>query len=244
MKKKEWFASWFDTPFYHILYQNRDFDEAGRFIDCLLDNLKPKSEAEILDLACGKGRHAYFMAEKGFRVEGVDLSPDSIRSAKKHFRLDNLDFNVLDMRDKYKESQFDYVFNFFTSFGYFDSLDDNKRVIDGMSYNLKAGGTLVIDFMNAKKAIANLISEEVKALNAIIFDIKRKVENDTIIKDIQFSYKEEYHYQEKVQALVLDDFKALIEHTDLKLQNVYGDYQLNSFDEESSDRLIMVFNKQ
>ena len=244
MKNKEWFASWFNTPFYHILYQHRDFDEAEKFIDCLMDKLDPLAHSTILDLACGKGRHAYYLAKKGYKVKGVDLSSESIDSAKRDFRLENLSFCVHDMRLDMQDERFDYVFNFFTSFGYFDSLEDNKKVIEVMSNSLNSGGMLVIDFLNAVKAAQNIVSEEAKELNNISFEIERKLESNILVKDIRFHHnKEDYHYQEKVQALRLGDFKSLIKNTELYLLEIYGDYALNAFDETNSDRLIMVFKK-
>ena len=244
MKNKEWFASWFNTPFYHILYQHRDFDEAEKFIDCLMDKLGPLDNSTLLDLACGKGRHAYYLAKKGYKVKGVDLSSESIDSAQRDFRLENLSFCVHDMRLDMHDERFDYVFNFFTSFGYFDTLEDNKKVIEVMSNSLNSGGTLVIDFLNAVKAVQNIVSEEAKELNNISFEIERKLESKVLVKDIRFKHmNEEYHYQEKVQALRLSDFQSLIKNTDLSLQEIFGDYALNDFDETNSDRLIMVFKK-
>ena len=66
-ENKQWFELWFDSPFYHILYKNRNQDEANQFIDNIIEHLKIKN-VSILDMACGKGRHAYHLAEKGFTV--------------------------------------------------------------------------------------------------------------------------------------------------------------------------------
>jgi len=53
---ENWYASWFDTPYYHILYKDRDYDEAQAFMDNLTHYLNLPEESKILDLACGKGR--------------------------------------------------------------------------------------------------------------------------------------------------------------------------------------------
>ncbi len=86
--KKEWFASWFDSPFYHILYKNRDDEEAQQFISNLIQHIHLKKNAKVMDLACGKGRHARMLHQEGLRVLGVDLSPNSISAAKKLSRMD------------------------------------------------------------------------------------------------------------------------------------------------------------
>src|SRR5690554_6977454 len=90
LKKEEWFKTWFDTSYYHILYQNRDFEEAERFITNLLDYLKLPGSANCLDLACGKGRHAVYLNKKGLKVTGLDLSENSISEAdRKSTRLNS-----------------------------------------------------------------------------------------------------------------------------------------------------------
>src|SRR5690554_6600617 len=127
-QKAEWFETWFDTPYYHILYQNRDFSEAEKFINNLLDYLKLPKDANCLDLACGKGRHSVFLNKKGLQVTGVDLSENSIQEAKP-FENETLKFDTHDMREVYKKNTYDIVFNLFTSFGYFDSSEDNLKVL-------------------------------------------------------------------------------------------------------------------
>ena len=152
-----WFATWFDSPYYHLLYKNRDEKEAQVFIDNLIEKLQLKKGSKLIDIACGKGRHATYFNKKGMNVVGVDLSPNSIASAKQN-ENNNLQFSVHDMREVYKENHFDIVTNLFTSFGYFENKDDEQKAINAMAENLKTDGVLIIDFMNIKKVIANLIS--------------------------------------------------------------------------------------
>ncbi|MEN8885269.1 MAG: methyltransferase domain-containing protein, partial [Winogradskyella sp.] len=79
--KKQWFASWFDTPYYHILYKDRDYSEAQVFMDNLTNYLNIPNGGKILDLACGKGRHSVYLNKLGYNVTGVDLSEKSITHA-------------------------------------------------------------------------------------------------------------------------------------------------------------------
>ena len=112
-----WYRHWFDADFYHQLYGNRNETEAAAFIDALLTELAPEPASIMLDLGCGKGRHSRHLAMKGFRVLGMDLSAASIRAAKK-YNSHRLNFIRQDMREPFGNQCFDYVFNFFTSFGY------------------------------------------------------------------------------------------------------------------------------
>lgn len=240
---KTWFAEWFDTNYYHILYQHRNEEEAKQFIAKLISHLKVPKGSRCLDLACGKGRHAKFLSEHGLNVTGLDLSPNSIESAKQ-FENKNLIFDVHDMRLKYGSHKFDYIFNLFTSFGYFNSNSDNIKVLKAIEDMLLPNGIAVIDFMNAEKVIKKLVSSEQKELNDIQFNITRRYDNQHIFKDIKFTDQgESYHFTERVQALKKSDFIEILKHTNLELVRVYGDYQLNDFEENSSDRLILILQK-
>ena len=110
-----WFATWFNSPYYHILYKHRNLAEAAQFIDNLIGYLQPDQGTTMLDLACGRGRHSLYLCQKGYTVTGVDLSPANIRKAQT-IQCGNLDFAVHDMRKVFRPGYFDYVFNFFTSF--------------------------------------------------------------------------------------------------------------------------------
>ena len=239
----EWFETWFDSEYYHKLYKNRDDDEAEQFITNLITNLQLDLKSNILDLACGKGRHSIFLNKIGFKTMGVDLSPKSIAFAKK-FNNANLRFEVRDMRESFCENQFDAIFNLFTSFGYFESKTENIKVLKAIESMLKKNGVFVIDFMNTNKVIRNLVNEETKFIDQINFRLKRAYENGNIVKTIDFTDKEkDFHFTEKVQALFPEDFQSLISQTNLKIDSIFGDYNLNPFDREVSDRLIIVGRK-
>ncbi|HIL66534.1 MAG TPA: class I SAM-dependent methyltransferase, partial [Flavobacteriales bacterium] len=170
-----WFVHWFDSPYYHTLYKNRDEKEAQAFIDNLVQHLQITKGSKLIDIACGKGRHATYFNSLGLDVVGVDLSPNSIASATKNANA-TLQFSVHDMREVYQENSFDVVTNLFTSFGYFEENTDEQKAINAMASNLKSEGVLIIDFMNVKKVIANLVASEQKTIDGITFDISRKIE--------------------------------------------------------------------
>jgi SAM-dependent methyltransferase len=236
----EWFTSWFDTPYYHILYKDRDDTEAHAFMDTLTNYLNIPERGTVLDLACGKGRHARYLNKIGFVVTGVDLSENSINFAKQ-FENHNLKFDVHDMSKPYSK-QFDAVFNLFTSFGYFDNNGDNLSTIKAIKADLNDFGFGVIDFMNSDFVIDNLVAEEVKIVDDIVFNLKRFVEDDFIVKDISFSVDgKNYNFQERVKALTLTDFISMFEAASVFLLDVFGDYKLRKFNAKTSERLIMIF---
>ncbi|WP_121665614.1 class I SAM-dependent methyltransferase [Mesonia aquimarina] len=235
-----WYASWFDTDFYHILYRDRGYQEAQDFMQNLVDFLQLEKKAKLLDLACGKGRHSIYLHKLGYNVTGVDLSKNSIAEAKTHEKQ-GLDFQVHDMCKPLPE-KFDAVFNLFTSFGYFEKEESNLNTIKAIKQELKPNGFGVIDFMNVEKVITNLVPEETKSVKGIDFNISRWVENGFIFKRIQFEAEGDQHdYIERVKALRLEDFKDYFKKAGINLKHTLGDYDLHEFDEKKSDRLILIF---
>jgi SAM-dependent methyltransferase len=239
-KTENWFASWFDTPYYHILYKDRNYREAQIFMDNLTHYLNLPEHAKVLDLACGKGRHSIYLNQLGFTVLGVDLSENSIEIASKNAN-ETLHFQIHDMREPFEE-QFDAVFNLFTSFGYFDNDEDNLKTLIAIKESLSDYGFAVIDFMNVPFVLDNLIAEETKTVDEIDFHLKRYLKDGFIIKEIDFEDKgEKFHYEEKVRALTLDDFTKMMDEAGIYLLDTFGDYKLKKYHKNTSERLIMIF---
>jgi SAM-dependent methyltransferase len=242
--QKEWFENWFDSKFYPILYDERDVEEASRFVKYLVTHLQIPQSSKIVDIACGEGRFADQLASYGHQVVGLDLSESRIAKAKE-LEQERLHFYVHDMRFPFYINYFDFAFNFFTSFGYFDTARDNHMAAHAFAASLKKGGILVIDYFNEKVVEKGLVPEDTIEKGGYTFYIRRFIQNGKIIKDISVADDDgcEHHYQERVSAFVLNDFETLFAKEGMRLKNHYGDYNLQAFEEETSPRLIMIFEK-
>lgn len=242
--QKEWFSSWFDTPYYHILYKNRDYSEASLFIDHITRFLNLKPNAVCWDLCCGKGRHSIYLNQKGYKVIGTDLSEQSIMEANKSAN-DNLQFYQHDMRKLFKTNYFDTVFNLFTSFGYFDRREDDLHVFDSVQKSLVPNGLFVFDYLNADYVKNILIGNENKTMDGITFNVSKKIENNTVIKNIDFTDKGQvFHFEERVKLFDKTYFESLAKECSLRLIHTFGNYQLEEFNENTSPRLILVLQKK
>ena len=240
---KNWFESWFDTKYYHILYRDRDENEAKFFMQNISKNLNINSSHKLLDLACGKGRHAMFLNSLGYDVVGVDLSKASIESAKQT-ENERLKFFTHDMRLPMHDHQFDFVFNLFTSIGYFENEQDNIKTLQSVHSYLNPNGVLVIDFLNEHKVRRELEPYTLKSIDGIDFHIEKSIVNGIIEKKITFTDQEKsYCFEEKVHALTLDNFKSYCEAARFEIIKYSGDYHLSDFDIENSDRLIIFAKK-
>lgn len=238
-KEKEWFENWFDTSFYHILYDYRNDDEAKLFMSNLIGFLNLSQGDKILDLPCGKGRHSLFLNSQGFDATGADLSANSIMHAKQ-FQKEGLSFEIHDMRNPLN-GKYDSIFNLFTSFGYFNQESTNIKVLENFKNALNKNGHIVVDFLNLHKVVNTLIPEQVIRKKGVDFLIKKRVTESFIIKEIDVTENGEvHHYMEKVQALDLIKMKQFAQAAGLEIKHVFGDYELKPFDAQNSDRLILI----
>ena len=240
---KKWFQNWFSSPYYHILYHQRNDEEAEFFIDNLCTFLKPAENFRLLDIACGRGRHSVYLNKKGFDVTGIDLSNASIKFAQQ-FENENLQFYVHDMRNSFYINYFNIAFNLFTSFGYFETEKDHLKALRAFNKSLKRSGILVLDYFNSEKIVQNLAHQEVKQVDGIAFYITKKVANGNIIKSISFEHKSKnFSFKEEVKAFSKSDFERMFEKSGFKVLKHFGDYALNPFNEIKSDRLIFICQK-
>lgn len=237
--EKDWFTSWFDTPYYHILYKDRNDAEAQLFMRNITQFLQLPNSNHIVDLPCGKGRHSIFLNSLGYQITGGDLSKNNIDFAKK-FETETLRFEVWDMRQPF-ENTYDAVFNLFTSFGYFSDDTDDVLVLQNMKDGLKKNGVLVLDFLNVNKLQTSLVKEEVKVVDSITFNIKREISDGFVLKHISFfADGKRRTFTERVKLLDLKKFKIYFAKVGLEVTHIFGDYSLNKFDKNTSSRLIFV----
>ncbi len=241
--KREWFAEWFDSPYYHTLYKNRDEDEARRVLDNFLRALNLPAGARVLDLACGKGRHARYLAEKGFDVTGLDISAGSISFARQ-FEHERLAFYQHDMRQAFRVNYFDAVVNFFTSFGYFQDDRDHVLTLKNVWKNLRPGGLLLIDYFNSDWVRLHLVHQEQKEVDGIPFDIRKSIRGGHVHKSIEFvTGGRRFVYRERVRLFSLTDFESLLRASGMQLRTAFGSYELEAFDPKTSKRLVIIAEK-
>ncbi|HTL09872.1 MAG TPA: class I SAM-dependent methyltransferase [Chitinophagaceae bacterium] len=241
----EWFRDWFNTSYYHQLYFNRDETEAAAFIHRLLNYLKPDPDALLIDVACGRGRHAKMLAQHGYSVTGIDLSAENI-SVAKAFETEKLQFFQHDMRLPFWINFFDYAFNFFTSFGYFRTEREHYNAVRTIAQSLHPGGTLMMDYLNVHYAEDHLVHKSEKEIDGVNFFLTKWYDESYFYKKILVEderLEAPLEFTEKVAKFSLGDFNDMFAFHDLQLQEVFGNYQLGSYDVKKSPRLIMIARK-
>lgn len=240
----QWFEEWFDTPYYHILYNNHDYQEAENFLDLLTAFLKLNPHSKIIDLACGKGRHSVYLNKLGYQVLGLDLSKQSI-TYDQQFENDTLKFLVHDMRNRIETEPVDAVFNLFTSFGYFETEEEDKSVFRSVAEALKPDGYFVLDFLNAEFVKNAIVPHSSVNKGNIDFNIKKHIENDYVVKEIDFEDKgQQFHFFERVKLTSPEKILQYAHEFGFELVKRWGNYQLEDFESQSSQRCINLFRKK
>lgn len=246
VEPQAWYRDWFNSPYYHMLYFQRDAQEAAAFIDRLIEKLAPPSDSKMLDVACGRGRHSIYLASKGYFVTGIDLSPESIAHASA-FAHERLEFFIHDMRLPFRINYYDYAFNFFTSFGYFRTRREHDNAIRTIAQALKKDGTFVMDYLNAHYVENHLQYRSETTCNGVQFLITRWLDETHFYKKIVVEDEANLHepltFTEKVAKFTLGDFNDMFAYHGLQIQEVFGSYLFDTYDVNESPRLIMIARK-
>lgn len=245
---KQWFETWFDSPYYPVLYRHRDENEAAAFLDLLIAHLQIPVQTRVLDVACGRGRHALHLHRRGFRVTGFDLSEMSIREASKH-EAEGLHFEVRDMRIPFEKPEWDLVLNLFTSFGYSDSDEDSLLAMRAMASALVPGGTMVLDYLepgsvhvpdDLEKSVP-----EIEVAGAYRFEIRKFRDSRFVYKDIRVQDGDKVlQFREKVRLFTRDEMLDMAQKSGLELREMFGDYQLNPWTENSHRQIYRFYKPQ
>ncbi|MDP2385933.1 MAG: class I SAM-dependent methyltransferase [Bacteroidota bacterium] len=242
-EKNKWFETWFDTPYYHTLYFKRDTKEAEGFISTLVKHLKPVPDSKCWDLACGKGRHSIILNKQGLFVIGTDLSEQNILYAGQ-FEKEGLEFYRLDMRSPFRTNYFDYVVNLFTSFGYFEKKSDDLKVFKSVYDSLKQGGSFIFDYLNGSMILNCLVKNETKEIDGVQFTISKEFVKGRIQKYINIKDgNKELNFQESLTIYNKEEILAYATSVGLTCKEVFGNYNMEAFNAEQSDRMIFIFIK-
>jgi len=227
---------WFNSPYYHLLYQHRCEAEAVEAMDALWPLMGLQSGDKVLDLGCGKGRLSWPLARRGLSVTGMDLGEDNIIQARLTAAEQGLDvtFQTGNMLDGVTPGPYHAILNWFTSFGFFDDLDSHALVIKQAADQLMPGGWMRFDFMNILQVQQGLEPVSHVQFDGIDFNLTRRMDGPFVIKDIHVvDGLVEQRFSERVYGLTEMDFHAMYREAGLEPLKTWGDYQGGAFHKDS-----------
>lgn len=242
--EKDWFKEWFSSEEYNSVYNHRDDNDAKRLIDLILSNVSLNKNPLILDAACGRGRHLNYLSSLSLTVIGFDLSMQFLKKAKEGSLKRNPPVFRADIREVCFKKNFDLILNLFTSFGYFENDEENFRFVKNGFGFLKEKGFYVLDYLNKSYLIQNLNPYSKRIVGNIALEEFREIINDRVIKKIIIEREgQKKIFYESVKLYPKDFLLEQFITFGYSYYKVFGDYEGNPFDENKSERLIIIFQK-
>lgn len=248
-ERDPWYAEWFGEE-YLALYPERDDREARQqaiFARELLAPYARLARMRFLDLACGTGRHAVALHDGLGGVVGLDLSARLIFQAGQREGPARPHWVRADMRQlPFRAGSFGAVVNFFTSFGYFDDLADDARVVREVRRLLAPGGVFLSDVFNAERVIGTLAVREEKTVAGAHVSIRRRYDpvSRRVEKEIEMGSGDDRRvFRECVRAYTEHELRNLHRAAGLTVRAAYGNFDGSPFDRRKSPRLILLATK-
>jgi SAM-dependent methyltransferase len=234
-----WYREWFGEE-YIELYAHRDEHEARQQVAFFREHLAGINGV-TLDLACGMGRHLTEMNGEGIVAVGCDLSFTLLRAGIDEHGV--LPVARADMRAlPFCSNSFGGLVNFFTSFGYFATEEENLQVVREMARVLRVGGVFLFDYLNVDRELDKLVERETLDTPKGRVEIERWFDprDRSFNKRITIGQK---RYMERVRGYDLDEISMMFTSSGLLIREAFGDFHGAPFD-ASSPRLILVGSRK
>ena len=224
MTSKRWYEEAFDVP-YLTVYAHRGEESAAREVAFAVEALGLSAGDPVLDLACGWGRHSRAMARRGLRVAGLDLSGTLLEEARR--REGGVGYVRGDMRRIPFRGGFRAVTLFFTSFGYFEHEEDDRRVLAGVAGALLPGGGFLMDYANREQVVRGLVPESENLADGVRVRQRRRISSDglRVLKEVRIEAtgEEAREYVESVRLYSPEEVEGLLSNAGFSIEARYGD---------------------
>jgi SAM-dependent methyltransferase len=250
--RKPWYEKLFERDYYDYFYVGgpRGLLAEARSdaqVDFLVDALAVPDGARILDLCCGHGRHAVRLAERGYRVTGLDLSAYHLRLGARAARERHVEVEWLraDMREVPGHNRFDGIVNLFTAFGYFDQESEDQLVIDRVARALKPGGRFLVDLMNRDGLMGRFREsgcsrgpEGGYVAEMRDFDVRTgRINVSMLFFPKEGRPKRHWH---SIRLYTCSELEALMANAGLRVTQTWGNYDGSAFRLQSPRMMVMA----
>ena len=256
-KRKPWYKALFERDYYDYFFrggsggvwsEEKEAQRADEQAAFIAQALELPEGARVLDLCCGWGRHSVRLAQRGYRVSGLDLSAYHLRLAKAAARRAAVDVEWLhrDMREiSGRAGRFDAIINCFTSFGYLEDDREDQRVLDGIRRALRPGGHLLIDTMNHDWLMrAFRANEWHEGPDGGLMLERRNYDIHTGRIDVDWLYVtpegERRHQSHSLRLYTFTELKAMLSKAGLAVRRTWGGMDERDFSMESPRMIVLA----
>ncbi len=244
MARNEWYH-WFTSPYLQALYGTVSYPGREQFLSRLMDRLKPAPGSLLLEAGCGWGETAKLIAGFGFDTTGTDLSAISIERAKK-METETLHFYLHDLRLPFWSNFYDVAFNLYANFGFFDTQRENANALRTIAGSLKPGGVFVLDYFNTPYYERYPVTDDQQLVEGVTYNMSRWNDEDFFHSTILVNdpaRNEPIQFTQKKAKYTAEGLTSMLALQGLKTESVFGDYELNAYDVNTSPRVIILARK-
>jgi SAM-dependent methyltransferase len=233
--------------FYSCMFSPAQFELAEEQVE-QITSLIGRQPERVLDLACGPGRHTLPLLRNGCKVTAVDTSPFLMNDLMQRLDAESLQADVVhaDMRSFRRDNSFDLAVCLWSSFGYFEAPEDDRKVLTNIFNSLRDNGQFIIDTVGKEYMLRQLEPVHVREFDdgGVLFERPQLVNNCsriindwTLVRDGEVFRTSFSHTV--YSAVELQDRLFAAGFTSVA---VYGDLGGSEFDADS-DRLVVVAGK-
>ena len=221
--------------YYDLLYRDKDYANEARYIHQLLQRYAPGSQS-ILELGCGTGAHACFLAERGYRIHGIDASEEMLRHAREHVAqqfpqyASQMTFQQGDIRNIQLDKQFDAILSLFHVISYQTSNEDLRAVFEVVYDHLDPEGVCIFDFWYGPAVLTDRPVIRVKRLEDEQISVTRiaepvmyldknlvEVNYEILIENTQTHHLEKINETHMMRYLFYPELAYMLEKADLRI---------------------------
>lgn len=240
---KSWFEEHFQEDYLRV-YDHRDEIKAANELEKIMEYVPLKKGMKVIDLCCGNGRHARWLARRGFYVTGIDLSTALLKKAIELTEGIPVQYQRGDIRNIPLLQEYDGAFNLFTSFGYFTDDAENELVFTKASDALKNNGWFVFDYLNPTYVKNNLVPEDEMEKDGLFIKQEREVKSGYVFKRITIKEGDsKREYMERVKLYEQEAIKEMLMRNNFTVKHIFGDYDASIYDKNDSPRQIFICQK-
>jgi SAM-dependent methyltransferase len=226
---QKWYTEFFGEDYLRIYDSILPPKRAEREVDKIVERLELRPGSAILDLCCGHGRHAVALAERGYRVTGLDLSTFFLEKAAAAAAEAGVDLRLVhgDMRHIPFEEEFDAVINMFSAFGYLESEEEDQKVLSQVRKALKPGGLFLLETIhhaslmrNFEPQAWNVIEDHTVVLEEREMNLRTGRNEVTVTLIRPDGTRREYEHAMRIYTAA--ELIRMLTEADLEIDAVYG----------------------
>ncbi len=252
VSRRDFFALYYD-----LLYSHRDIRAEVDFLEEVFESYSLVKVKKVLDVGCGTGFHSIELAKRGYKVMGVDLSPEMVEIARSKAKdFPNVSFLQADATKLGFFEEFDAAIAMYGVISYFISDTELLSFLGSVRRALKPGAVFVFDtwnligvhgkrvyyetpFASFRKAGSMLAVKEEQWRVDFVEQVA-DAEIDWSIIDLAKGSVEVFSHKLKLRLFTLRELIHVLRETGFELCKAYEDYSKRPFTEESPEIVVIA----